>query len=269
MRVDRIILAKDPQFKVVTRKNFIADGRVNEATKDAASRTVDVITCKDVNGTTLTAIPYCVWDNRAAGRMSVWVRQAGLDSTEAEYAKEENWTDANGDPILYKPLDADVLTDDIPEIPGADIEFDGSNTADSLSTLDATNQSKAPKGSDDVSSPRATWWDNKGSNEWFEYSFAKPRKLTSTTVYWFDDEPFGGCRVPQSWKFVYQEPGSDEWKEVRRTTNTPAILIGTSSSSSKRSTRAKSAFKSSCKTTSPAVSFVGSSNELVNDNRLH
>lgn len=215
VRVDRIILAKDPQFKVVTRKNFIADGRVNEATKDAASRTVDVITCKDVNGTTLTAIPYCVWDNRAAGRMSVWVRQAGLDSTEAEYAKEENWTDANGDPILYKPLDADVLTDDIPEIPGADIEFDGSNTADSRSTLDATNQSKAPKGSDDVSSPRATWWDNKGSNEWFEYSFAKPRKLTSTTVYWFDDEPFGGCRVPQSWKFVYQEPGSDEWKEVK------------------------------------------------------
>ncbi|MBR4751373.1 MAG: glycoside hydrolase family 127 protein [Thermoguttaceae bacterium] len=215
VKVDRIILAKDPEFKVETRKNFISDGNVNEATKGAASRTVDVITCKDVNGNKLTAIPYCVWDNRAAGRMCVWVRQAGLDSSADNFANAENWTDANGDPILYQPLDESVLTDDIPVIAGADIEFDGSNTTDQLSTLDAVNQSEKPKNSGDQGSPRATWWGHLGTQEWFEYSFAQPRKLTSTTVYWFDDDPTGRCRVPASWKFVYQEPGSDEWKEVK------------------------------------------------------
>ena len=214
VRVDRIILAKNPEFKVETRNNFISDGNVNDATKGSESRTVDVITCKDVNGNTLTAIPYCVWDNRAAGRMCVWVRQAGLDSSAENFADAKKWTDANGDPILYQPLDETVLTDDIPVIAGADVEFDGSNTTDQLSTLDAINQSAKPKNSGDQGSPRATWWNHLGTEEWFEYTFAQPRKLTSTTVYWFDDDPTGRCRVPASWKFVYQEPGSDEWKEV-------------------------------------------------------
>ncbi|MBR4751375.1 MAG: glycoside hydrolase family 127 protein [Thermoguttaceae bacterium] len=213
VRVDRIILAKDPEFRIGTRINFISDENVNNATRGAASRTVDVITCKDVRGCVLTAIPYCVWDNRAAGRMCVWVRQAGLDSSADNFANAENWTDANGDPILYQPLDASVLTDDIPPI--AEVEFDASYASDPLSTLDATNQVEKPENSSDLDTPRATWWDRKGTEEWFEYAFAQPRKLTSATVYWFDDDPTGGCRVPASWKIVYREPGSYEWKEVR------------------------------------------------------
>lgn len=216
VRVDRIVLAKDPEFAVETRPNFIHSNADNDATKNAASRTVDVITCKDVNGNKLVAVPYCVWDNRAAGRMNVWVYQAGLDSEAEDYAKAENWTDAAGAPILYKPLDASILTDSIPELASVDVEFDGSNTSDQLSTLDAYNQAEKPKNSCDTNSPRATWWAHKGTREWFEYSFLKPRKLTSTTVYWFDDEPInGGCRIPASWRVLYQEPNSKEWKEVK------------------------------------------------------
>lgn len=214
VRVDRIVLPKNPEFKVTMRKNFISDSNVNEATKESASRTVPVITVKDVNGVELKAIPYCVWDNRSAGRMNVWVRQAGLDSSNADYAKAENWTDAEGAPILYKPLDASYLTDDIPEIATNDVEFDASNVADALSSFDYGNQSEKPNGSGDQASPRATWWDHLGTNEWMEYTFAKPRKLTSTTVYWFDDTGHGRCRVPASWNVTYQEPGSDEWKAV-------------------------------------------------------
>ena len=29
--------------------------------------------------------------------------------------------------------------------------------------------------------------------------------MSSSTVYWFDDEPWGGCRVPQSWKLYYKD----------------------------------------------------------------
>jgi hypothetical protein len=32
-------------------------------------------------------------------------------------------------------------------------------------------------------------------------------------VYWFDDSPWGGCRVPASWKILYQT-AAGEWKAV-------------------------------------------------------
>ena len=216
VRVDRIILAKDPEFKVETRRNFIQDGSTNEATKNAASRTVDIIKCKDVQGRTLVAVPYCVWDNRAAGRMSVWVRQAGLDTTEDGAIAKLDWTDAEGAPILYRPLDAELLTNDIPELATLDVEFSASNETDQLSTLDATNQANAPSSSADQSVPRATWWSHKGTSEWFEYAFAKPRKLSSASVYWFDDRDIGGgCRVPASWKITYFDEKANKWVDVK------------------------------------------------------
>ena len=97
-----------------------------------------VITARDDAGNAITAIPYCVWDNRAAGKMNVWVRQDGLRPllaprdrvvryfteeipesageeditravprllarTRAYLAKDNGWYE--GDlPILYRPL---------------------------------------------------------------------------------------------------------------------------------------------------------------------
>jgi hypothetical protein len=61
-----------------------------------------------------------------------------------------------------------------------------------------------PKDSHDKSIPRFTWWDHRGATEWVEYGFAKPTKVSSVEVYWFDDEPTGGCRAPQSWKLFYR-----------------------------------------------------------------
>jgi len=61
-----------------------------------------------------------------------------------------------------------------------------------------------PKNSHDSSIPRFTWWDHRGTAEWVEYGFAKPQKVSSVEVYWFDDEPNGGCRAPQSWKLFYR-----------------------------------------------------------------
>ena len=216
VRVDRIILAKDPEFKVETRKNFIQDGTTNDATRNAASRTVDVITCKDYQGRKLVAVPYCVWDNRAAGRMSVWVRQAGLDSGEDGAIAKLDWTDADGAPILYRPLDASLLSDEAPTIANAETEFSASNETDRLSTLDAENQSAKPANSGDQNSPRATWWSHKGTTEWFQYDYLKPKKVSSSTVYWFDDREIGGgCRVPASWKLQYFDDAAKKWVDVK------------------------------------------------------
>jgi hypothetical protein len=39
--------------------------------------------------------------------------------------------------------------------------------------------------------------------EWVEYDFEKPETVSKTKVYWFDDDPDGGCRVPDSWEILY------------------------------------------------------------------
>ena len=61
-----------------------------------------------------------------------------------------------------------------------------------------------PKNSHDISIPRFTWWDHRGTSEWVEYGFARPRKVSAVEVYWFDDAPNGGCRTPQSWRLFYR-----------------------------------------------------------------
>ena len=40
----------------------------------------------------------------------------------------------------------------------------------------------------------------------------KPMTLSRASVYWFDDTPGGGCKLPKSWRLLYKE-GKD-WKPV-------------------------------------------------------
>lgn len=76
-----------------------------------------------------------------------------------------------------------------------------------------------PKASNDHSIPRFTWWDRRGSYEWVEYDFKTPRKVSSCSVYWFDDTGTGQCRVPRSWRLVYKS--GDEWKPVENASGYP------------------------------------------------
>jgi len=54
----------------------------------------------------------------------------------------------------------------------------------------------------------------KDTLQWVQYTFKKPATVSSTKVYWFDDGPWGGCRVPVSWKLLYQTQNG-EWKPVQ------------------------------------------------------
>lgn len=36
----------------------------------------------------------------------------------------------------------------------------------------------------------------------------------SATVYWFDDAPWGGCRVPKAWRIYYKDTAG-EWCPVQ------------------------------------------------------
>jgi hypothetical protein len=79
-------------------------------------------------------------------------------------------------------------------------------------TTTALNDGKIPINYNDDSVPRFTWWDHKGTEEWVQYDFGTPRKISTAEVYWFDDFGRGQCRVPASWKLLYKV--GDNWKEV-------------------------------------------------------
>lgn len=80
-------------------------------------------------------------------------------------------------------------------------------------TLRALNDGTLPQNSADLSVPRFTWWDHRGTREWVQYTFNKPRKISCCEVYWFDDTPHGGlCRVPASWKVLWWD--GKGWQSV-------------------------------------------------------
>ena len=72
-----------------------------------------------------------------------------------------------------------------------------------------------PASSYDTSIPRFTWWDHKGSEEWVSWRFAEPKEVSRCEVYWFDDGPEGGCRVPATWTVQYRD--ANAWKDVQGT----------------------------------------------------
>lgn len=215
--VDRIVLPKESEFKTEFREQFISTPDDAEVARDSKARDVAVVTCQDWEGKTLTAVPYCVWDNRAAGKMAVWVRQLGLSArpdASPEALEKNGWTNG-GEPVPYRPLkDADLTESEIDPsyyLP----RFSASFAADAQSSFIGDNPEAAPRDSSDQNVPRFTFWDHKGTAEWFQYDFVKPRTLSKSTLYWFDDEKLGGgCRVPDSWRLLYQPAGSEEWLPV-------------------------------------------------------
>jgi hypothetical protein len=82
-------------------------------------------------------------------------------------------------------------------------------------TVRALSDESVPKNSNDHSIARMTWWDHRGTEEWVQYDFDEPRKISTSQVYWFDDHQRNGqCRLPVAWHLVYRKPGSEQWQPV-------------------------------------------------------
>ncbi len=80
-------------------------------------------------------------------------------------------------------------------------------------TLDALQNMMTPGNSADDAIERFTWWDHRGTSEWVQYDFPRPKLISSTDVYWFDDKPTGGsCRPPARWHLEYKD--GDVWRPV-------------------------------------------------------
>jgi len=81
--------------------------------------------------------------------------------------------------------------------------------------VNAVNDQHEPKSSGDRLKKHFDWWPAKNTNQWAQYDFAKPAKVSAVEVYWFDDTGIGECRPPKSWRVLYRENG--EWKPVAHT----------------------------------------------------
>ena len=82
-------------------------------------------------------------------------------------------------------------------------------------TVDAMNDGVAPKNSSDETRRRFTWWDRRGTDEWVQYDFDRPRRVGGTSVYWWDDGRLGRhCAAPTSWRLVFRKPDGT-WEPVR------------------------------------------------------
>ena len=94
-------------------------------------------------------------------------------------------------------------------LPEQEIDCSIRSTSESFAEI---SDDKVPVNSRGEGIGRFTWWPKRGTTEWLQYDFPKPRTLSSVQVYWFDDTGAGACRVPKSWRLLYKE--GNEWKPV-------------------------------------------------------
>ena len=128
------------------------------------------------------AIPYYSWANRGPGEMEVWI------------PFEES---------AAKPMPAPTIAS----------KSKASGSIKNARMLKGLNDQYEPQDSRDASAIYLHWWPKKNSLEYVQYDFDSTYTVSETSVYWFDDGPFGGCRIPASWKLLYKK--GDEWIPVK------------------------------------------------------
>ncbi len=179
-RVLNLVVNPETAFTASYRPDFLDGVTVIKAEVEQSKRTMDHQI--NVSKATFEAIPYYAWANRGPGEMAVWFGTK---------------------PSASRPLPAPTIA--------SKSKLSASHVT---KTLIALNDQAEPKNSNDHDNIYYHWWPMKDTLQWVQYTFDKPETISSTNVYWFDDGPWGGCRVPASWRLLYQNE-SGEWKPVQ------------------------------------------------------
>ncbi len=131
---------------------------------------------------TLTLIPYYAWCHRGSGKMRVWLSQDLSATTPSQPATLASMSKV-------------------------------STSTAKMPAITAINDRLVPKGPEDRSVPYTHWWPKKGTTEWIAYEFPQATEVSTATVYWFSDKPWGGCDVPKAWRLLYQH-ADGQWLPV-------------------------------------------------------
>ena len=173
------LLNQTPQF--VLGRGEIAGTPIQTLTTSAQTLNFDKQGKLEAQDQKLTLIPYYAWCHRGSGKMRVWLPQdlkATNPSQPATLASESKVT-----------------------------------TSSEMPALSSINDRLVPKDENDRSVPYTHWWPKKASAEWLAYEFPQESTVQSATVYWYDDGPWGGCRVPKSWRILYRD-NMGQWQPV-------------------------------------------------------
>ena len=174
-----MLVNRTPAFETVERPDLLYG--LTEIRTDAQVLGYDPIGRLTVSDVKLTLIPYYAWAHRGTGNMKVWL-----------------------------PQEVGATSPSLPATLASESKLDASHKTTALS---AVNDRLVPVDANDRSMAYYHWWPKKGGTEWLAYEFPRPQSVSSSTVYWFDDGPWGGCRVPKSWKLYYKD-GQGRWKPV-------------------------------------------------------
>ena len=174
------LVNQEPQFQL--GKAEVAGTPVVTLRTDAQTLNFDKQGKLAVKDQTLTLIPYYAWCHRGSGKMRVWLSQDLTATTPAQPATLAS-------------------------------ESRVSTSTPRMPAISAINDRLVPKDENDRSMPYTHWWPKKASTEWIGYEFPAEATVQSSTVYWYDDGPWGGCRVPQSWRILYQD-AQGQWQPV-------------------------------------------------------
>lgn len=174
-----VLVNRKPQFTVTEKPDMLYG--ITELTTDGQLLSYNdngALTTKDVK---LNLIPYYAWNHRKPGKMSVWMAQD--------------------------------LSASRPEMPGTLASKAKVTSSCDIAAISSLNDRLVPADENDRSLPYAHYWPLQASTEYLIYEFPEASQVQSSTVYWFDDGPWGGCRVPKDWKLYYRGENGD-WKPV-------------------------------------------------------
>src|SRR5215203_3579013 len=182
--VQNIVVSKEANVKETYNNDFL-NGVLVLSTKGISTK-------RQLNSDALLkteqeikAIPYYAWNNRGSGEMEVWIAY---------------------DESVAHPKPA----------PTIGTKSKVSSSLNNQRMEKALNDQYDPKNSNDHSAIYFHWWPKKNTTEWVQYDFDREYTVSESNVYWFDDGPSGGCRIPHSWRLLYKD--GDNWVPVKNQT---------------------------------------------------
>jgi hypothetical protein len=130
-----------------------------------------------------TAIPYYAWANRGAGQMEVWIanREPGVHPTPYPSVASQAKVSSSGATMAENGVRDPKLVAD---------QEEPSSSNDATSFYD--------------------WLPKRGTQEWIQYDFAKPTKVSSVDVYWFQEAGNRQIKLPSNWRLLYKDGSA--WK---------------------------------------------------------
>ena len=196
-----VLLNQNPQFTTgnISDDQFIADSLKNRLTLYKNQNLTTLTTQAQVlaynkegnltvQNVDLKLIPYFAWCQRGSGNMKVWI-----------------------------PQDVKAVRPARPATLASEAKATSSSTSLSLSSI---SDGLVPADENDRSIPYFHWWPKQGTKEWITYTFPEEKSIQTSTVYWYDDQPWGGCKVPESWNIQYMD-SEGHWKDVNHADHYP------------------------------------------------